>query len=249
MTFDALAYTTVPQLSAPDTIALLESLITAGKEAAKHDKVKLVLTSARDAGTVLQAEYFTPAAQPVSISKLADGRVDRAWGAIDARVVTAYELDDETAAAARALRVVLFPEGLGFLARRYPVQWAEGQAILARIAKGEHTALLERLVGKEYVDLVVKRQAEYGDAIGVTATTPEAVISAVGEALRKTREAIGRYARVLSTFVELGEVTEAHALAALKPIDDAREGARGRRTQAEVDEDTVKLQAPLPAVG
>ena len=249
MTFDALAYTTVPQISAPDTIALLQSLITAGKEAAKHDKVKIVLTSARDAGEVLQAEYFTPATQPVSISKLADGRIDRAWGAVDARILTAYELEDETAAAARALRLVLFPDGLGFLRARYPVQWAEGQAILARVAKGENSTLLERLVGKEYVDLVMKRQAEYGDAIGITATTPEATLSELGEALRKTREAIGRYARVLSTFVELGEVTEAHALAALKPIDDAREGARSRRTQAEVDEDIVKLQAPLPAVG
>jgi len=249
MTFDALAYTTVPQLSAAETIALLQSLLTAGGDVATHEKVRFVLSAARDSGVVLQAEYFTPATQPVSISKLSDGRVDRAWTAVDVRIVTAFELGEETAAAARALRLVLFPDGLGFLRVRYPIQWTEGQAILARIAKGEHGPLLERLVGKEYVDLVVQRQAEYGDAIGITATTPEAATSVLGEALRKTREAIGRYTRVLSAFVDLGEVTEAHAAAALRPIDGARDGVRSRRSQAEQEADEEKLKAPLPAVG
>ena len=249
MTFDALAYTTVPQLSAAETIALLQSLITAAGDVATHEKVRSVLLLARASGEALQTEYFTPATLPVSLTKLTDARIDRAWTALDARIATAFELDADTAAAARALRLVLFPDGLGFLRVRYPVQWTEGQAILARIAKGEHGPLLERLVGKEYVDLVVLRQAEYGDAIGITATTPEAGASVLGEALRKTREAIGRYARVLSAFVDLGEITEAHAAAALRPIDEARDGVRSRRSQTEQEADEEKLKAPLPTVG
>lgn len=248
MSFDALAYVTIPHVSAVETIALLHTLLTASTEPAKHDKVKRLLRAMRDSGEKLQTEYFTPATSPVSVSRLADGRVDRAWGAVDARIATAFELDDETAAAARALRKSLFPDGLGFLKTRYPVQWTEGQAIFARIAKEGHGPLLKRLVGKEYVDLVTLRQQEYGDVIGVTATSAEAPVSALAEALRATRDAIARYTRVLSTFVEIGEITEAHAIAALRPIDDVRDGARNRRTQAELEAEAEKLKAPLPAV-
>lgn len=248
MTFDALAYVTIPHVTAAETVALLHALLTASTEVARHEKIRPLLLAVRGSGEQLQAEYFTPATSPVSISRLADGRADRAWGAVDSRIATAYELDDETAAAARSLRKELFPDGLGFLKTRYPVQWAEGQAILARVAKGGHGPLLERLVGKEYVDLVTLRQQEYGDAIGVTATAAEAPVSALAEALRATRDAIARYTRVLSTFVEIGEITEAHAMAALRPIDDVREGARNRRTQAELEAEAEKLKAPLPAV-
>ena len=248
MIFDAAAYTTIPHVTAAETIALVHSLITSGKDVARHIKVKPVLHVVRDAGEQLQAEYFTPAMAPPRGSRVADLRIDRAWGAVDARIVTAYELDEETANAARALRHVLFPEGLTFLKSRYPVQWAEGQAIFARIHKGGHGPLLERLVGREYVDLVTLRQQEYGDAIGVTAPVVDAPVNALAESLRATREAIARYARVLSAFVDIGEVTEAHAASALRPLDETREGVRNRRSAAEAEADVEKLKAPFPAL-
>ena len=73
-------------------------------------------------------------------------------------------------------------------------------------------------------------------------------VKRVGALMDGSYEQTDSWAGIPEGEVEIGEITEAHAIAALRPIDDVRDGARNRRTQAELEAEAEKLKAPLPAV-
>ncbi|MDP3273990.1 MAG: hypothetical protein Q8Q09_02265 [Deltaproteobacteria bacterium] len=247
MTLDLSSYTHLPQLRVAETIALVHALLTAAKPLKSHSKVKSMLTALRASTQSLQDAFAAPEAKPTSNTREADTRMDRAWGALDARLEAALELDEATAQEAERVRGVLFPKGMMFLRDRYRAQWSEGEAIFARIESNHLAASIERLAGKPYLDLVRQRHHEYGAALGVTSTRVASATADLAEPLRQVREDLTAYVRVLTAFVLLGEVSTEHASAALVPFDQARSANRTRRASKSTPP-PADPSAPLPPV-
>ena len=208
--------------------------------------MRVVLAGLRTSGERLQTAFFVPVSSS-SVSREVDSAMDKIWGSIEARLSAAFELGGDAETDARKAHRILFPNGLSFLAARYTAQWAEGEAIFARLESEGLTASVTELVGAEYLEVARARHAEYGRVIGVTAALKPTSEPALAKPLRQTRGGIAAYARIVSALVEMGDFSESTGLTALLPIDKARAEARECRASKAApppDEESV----PLPAV-
>ena len=252
MAFDASLYETIPQTNVAGTIALTRAVLTAGK-GVQLPAAKKALRRVREAGELLRTLHQTvPPAKVESLTRAADAAVDRMWSAFGQRLAANIELGGADGAEAARVYALLFTKGLSFLTLRYPEQWAEGEAILARIASENLEPTLDRLVGAPFLRELRARQAAYGEAIGITkakAATPEA--TNLVEPLREARAALATYARVVIAAVENGDLDEAPAILMLAPLASLRAALRGKKKPnepADPAEPTPVSPEPLPPV-
>ncbi len=249
MAFDASLYETIPQTNVAGTLALIRAVLTASK-GINLPPAKKALRRLRDAGEALRTQHqTTPPAKVESVARAADSAVDRMWNVCAQRLASNIELGGADGAEAERVYVLLFPKGLTFLTLRYPEQWAESEAILARITSERLEATLDRLVGAAFLRELRTRQAAYGEALGITkakAATPDAVN--LVEPLREARAALGTYARVLIAAVENGDFDEASAVPMLAPLASLRASLRGKKKPSEPAEPTPVSPEPLPPV-
>ena len=61
----------------------------------------------------------------------------------------------------------MFPSGMGFLKFKYPEQWAEGEAILGRLAS-EFRDLVRAARGASLLHGLRARHVTYGEALRIT---------------------------------------------------------------------------------
>ncbi len=249
MAFDASLYETIPQTNVAGTIALTRAVLTAGK-GIELPAAKKALRRVRETGEHLRTLHqAAPPAKIESLTRAADAAVDRMWSAFGQRLAANIELGGTDGAEAERVYGLLFANGLTFLTLRYPEQWAEGEAILARIESEKLEGTLDRLVGAPFLRELRARQAAYGEALGITkakAATPET--ANLVEPLREARAALSTYARVLIAAVENGELAETSAIPMLAPLASLRASLRGKKKPNEPAEPSPVSPEPLPPV-
>jgi len=231
MAFDATRYETIPQTNVPGTLALIRAVITASKAPSSLPAAKKALKRLRAAGEALRGAHQTVAPPKLeSTSKAADASMDRIWTAVEQRLAAWLELGGDDGAEAERVHSILFPNGLSFLGFKYAEQWAEGEAILARVKAEKLTPSLEKLAGAPFVAELHARHVAYGEALGITkAKAPEADGASLVEPLRAARSALATYARVLVAAVDNGEFDEAEGATSLAPLALLRDSLRASK--------------------
>ncbi len=196
--------------------------------------------------------------QPVRNARPADLRLDRAWGAVHARLAawTIFPPDDPDHETSKALAERLFPSGLEFLRLPFLAEHAQSERRMQIIDNEALRPDLDHLVGEVFLDELLQAHIAYGEALGITkaaaATTPEPRLD---EPLRTLSQSIVAYALQIIAFAALppGHVEDARR--ALLPIDEFR-AAAGRRTsdngareevlEEDLPESAAEVEAPQP---
>ena len=250
MAFDSSAYDTVPQTRVSGTVALVRGLITASKGVHFYASAKKALKRVHSSGDDLRLAFQAPTkAKSESATKLADNLVDRIWSAYEQRLASCFELEGAKAVEARRVHDILFGNGMGFLKLKFRDQWAEGEAILARIKTESLEASLDSLVGAEFLKVLRDRQAAYGEALGITKKMElETDETTMAELLRVARAEIGKYARVVAAAVDNEEIEARVAAEALKPLDDLRLSLKSTKKKGEEPVEPPLSPDPLPPV-
>ena len=230
MTFDPTLYETLPQTNVAGTLALIRAAITASK-GVSLPAGKKALKRVRAAGEALRVLHqATPPAKSESMTKAADASMDRIWSAVEQRLVANLEIGGDDGAEAARAHAILFPKGMGFLAFKYAEQWAEGEAVLGRIASEKLEPSLDKLVGPVFVKTLRERHAAYGQALGITkpkAAEPDT--ASFVEPLRAARAALATYVRVVVAAVDNGDFDDNEATSALGPIAHLRQSLRSSK--------------------
>jgi hypothetical protein len=250
MTFDTTPYETVPQTNVAGTVALIRATITASK-AITLPAGRKALKRLRTAGEALRTlHHATPPAKSESTTRAADASMDRIWNAVEQRLSANLELGGDDGAEAERVHAILFPKGMGFLAFKYAEEWAEGEAVLGRIAAQKLEASLDKLVGASFVKVLRERHAAYGEALGITKTkAAEPDAASLVEPLRAARGALSTYVRVLVAAAENGDIDEGEATTALAPIAALRQSLRSSKKKgAEPVVSPAVPAEPLPPV-
>jgi hypothetical protein len=250
MPFDTTLYETLPQTNVAGTLALIRSTITASKGVplpAAKKALKRVRASGEELRTLHQA---TPPAKAENVTKAADASMDRIWSAVEQRLAAHLELGGDAGAEAERVHGILFPRGMGFLGFRYAEQWAEGEAIVGRIASEKLEPSLDSLVGHTFVKALRERHAAYGEALGITKQRPTEVDPAnLLEPLRAARAALATYMRVVVAAVDNGDFDESEGTAVLSPIAALRQSLRSTKKKgAEPVVAPSEPAEPLPPV-
>jgi hypothetical protein len=250
--FDSSLYDTIPQTTAGGIVALVRATLVASKGLGYAPAGK-ALKRLRQKGELLRSLHAAVETKDEKVDKRGvDLAMDRAWQAFERRATDYIELGPEFAsdqAEAAEMHRVLFPNGMAFLALPYPEQWAEGEAILHRIAERELEGAIARFVGAPFLAQVRARHATYGEALGITKPKPSVVEEAtMVEPLRETRAALATYARVLVAAVENEDLDPKMAQAALAPIAELRAQARGTKKKDAKPVEEAPSPEPLPPV-
>jgi hypothetical protein len=124
-----------------------------------------------------------------------DNANDVAWGALIDRLAAYAALPRDRyprALRAAALLTRLTLEDRGWLAIPFAEQWAEGDKRLKRMGAEGLRAEVAELVGEDFVVEVERTHKEYGDVLGITASTAPAVVEEadLSTLLRDTARAI-----------------------------------------------------------
>jgi hypothetical protein len=187
-------------------------------------------------------------AQPVRSARPADLRVDRAWGAVHARL-TAWSIfpeDDPDRVRSEEIGSRVFPTGLDFLKLPFLAEHAQSERRL-RIIEGEELREdLDRLVGEAFMEELLAAHAVYGDVLGITKATEAAVPEqALVEPLRALAQGIVAYALQVIAFAGLAAENVEPARRALLPIDELRMAAARRSGGSGKGEDVALPEGEL----
>ncbi|MCL2779325.1 MAG: hypothetical protein FWD73_15125 [Polyangiaceae bacterium] len=256
--FDASLYDAIPQTTAAGVVALVRSMIVAGKDTQYEPAIK-ALKRLRTKGETLRELHakVMPIQEKVN-TRVVDNAMDRAWHALEQRLSLYADLSPEFASdAAEAAEVhhMLFPHGIAFLTLPYAQQWAEGEAIVHRMHGIEEK--IDRFAGAPFLAQVHACHVNYGVALGITKPKPEKVaIESIVEPLRETRAALNTYARLLVAAVENEDLEAKVVQMALLPLAELRIKVRSmkkkRETKAADKSALIEEPAspePLPKVG
>lgn len=152
---------------------------------------------------------------PEADRRVLDRATDRAWRSFQQWLQSWASLEDGDPMAEKAaeLHELLFHGGMGFLAKRMPLQWAEAEKRLDVLETAQGRQLVEALGGARFLARLERLHQEYGEAIGVTrprAPAPEAVL--IGPAYDAARHALRDYVGKVAATVE-PDLPETGALA------------------------------------
>jgi hypothetical protein len=240
-------------------VALVRATIAASKGVGHEPAIK-ALKRLRQKGEALRAAHAALAPpQDKADTRGLDTAMDHAWQALERRLSAYADLSPEFAddqAEAAEIHHVLFPHGMGFLKLPYAKQWAEGSAILHRIAERELAARIDYFAGTPFLVQVRARHTDYGVALGITKPKPALVAQeSLLEPLREVRAAMLTYARILVSAVDNEDLEAQIAQEALVPLADLRVKTRSAKKKAAAktvvegpEEPELASPEPLPLV-
>lgn len=203
---DPAPYARPPRIAADSGLSLAKMLLMAVPRkpgAGVLMGAKLLAASVTELEAVWNAQGKP---QPVRNARPADRRVDRAWGAVHARLITwsIFPADDPDRQSSEALAERLFPTGLDFLKLAFPAEHAQSERRMQIIEAEGLGPELDRLVGKPFMGELYEAHAAYGEALGITKPVePAPAKELVVEPLRKLGEAIVAYSSQIIAFAAL----------------------------------------------
>lgn len=178
--FDAQSIIVLPRLDAASAVALGTALGAAarGQHLAKpvHAALEALLHKTEALEQVISSTHAAPPAAADRVQ--ADLAEDAAFGALFdwlngwARLPGAPEAEQ-----ARSV-LTAFPDGLAFTQLKYPLEWADADALLKKL-DSDHAGAIAALGGQRMLDVLRRTHAAYGKALGVTkaAAPPPAPIN------------------------------------------------------------------------
>jgi hypothetical protein len=182
-----------------------------------------------------------------------DNANDVGWGALIDRLAAYAALPRDRyprAERAAAILSLLTLEDRGWLAIAYPEQWAEGDKRLKRMGAEGLRADVAELAGEDFVVEVERTHKEYGDALGITASTGPAVVEEadLSTLLRDTARAIADLAVQLLAMHDPDDAENDRAVRhALEAIDSQRTRTRRGSAAAEpTPDEPVDPNTPVP---
>lgn len=240
------------QVDVPTMIALIAALIAATP--AKSGKaLQRALSALLAASVAMQAAVRAHQFAAVTIDpRPADIAIDRAWGAMVARLQAWTQLPEgehpEQERAALLLAIVA-PDGLSALKLPYRAQWTTLKTRLDELHAQKLDGELTALAGKVFVDEVRRRFDDYGRVLGLTAAQDAIELPNLSALLRDAQQRVSAYVvQVLATIDPDDASTTKIARDALRPLADARENANAaRRAQPVASDPVVAKPAPQPA--
>ena len=258
---DASSYTSVPRVNARSGVALARALLVAlPKDApagAKHAARRL----RADAVALQDATRVTRDADASADPKRTPRAVDNEADALHAAVLRRlgdHELlaarDPGAAETAAALKAALYPRGSDFLRGDMLTQWQETEEWLTALAVDGREKALGALVGAGFVAACRAVHAEYGEAVGTTKARPPAApkadVAAALAALSQSTQDLALQLVALANDRSADPALAAAARAALRPIDDLREGNARRVAQRATAPEPAPADGddPLPVV-
>lgn len=175
--FDPAAYTRVPALDLPALLTLARQVIA---EAPSVPTASLRACQSELQATITRAEGDYRAQlslAPEPLGRSIDPPADNAWSCIHRRLGAYADLPVELyphAERARELQATLFPDGLRFTQLEYGAQYSESErrVQMLQAERGRLQSELCDLVGREFVDELLRTHAAYGELVGVTRRRP-----------------------------------------------------------------------------
>jgi len=247
---DLFQYLRFVQVNVPTMIALVTALVAAAPRAAAGALLR-ALTALMASGDALETafrarQFMEGAPDPRPF----DNVLDHSWAGLIQRLQAWSQLPAGTypeRARAERLLGLLAADGLVILKLPYKEQWASIKARLDEVrAQGLDDDLAE-LAGRVFVDDVRLRFADYGRVLGLTHPLAADAQLNQGELLRAAQQRVTEY--VIQVFASIDpekpETTSA-ALAALRPIADARDAALAARKVTAAEPDAPQPDAPTP---
>ncbi|MEZ4313435.1 MAG: hypothetical protein R3F14_35890 [Polyangiaceae bacterium] len=244
----------LPRLTAPGALALAEQLLST---AAPHKKdfpsiagaARANLTEARNQLAAALRDKVDPTSNNTEPPQL-DRDIDSAYASLASFVDAFVRLPDggELAEHARMIQATVFPDGLRFTQLAYPLEWAESQIRIERMATPEVTAALKGLGAKTFVDAIRAKHEAYGKALGMGAAKSVAAAPAVRPAYENALAAMRWYViKVVASADPSAPESQALVDELLVPLTTWSVGA-GRRSNGERENlATEPTKAALPA--
>lgn len=258
--FDASPYLTPPRLDVPQAFALAVALLHAlpgGAGVGVHRAAKALHKSTVALQTLWSARERSLTAQKPADKRVADNRVDNAWGGLKLRLSGYAMLPPALyplAGRAEALEKSLFPRGMSFLKAAMNVEWAASDELLKRIDADQLAAEIDTIAGADFLIEARAAHLEYGQALGITeahAAAPS--VEALLKPLRALVQAIADYMLQIVATVDREDAASIKAARdALSPMDRYREGVARRASKgdklAEEPQPEVTPATPVPEV-
>ncbi len=257
---DASNYTSVPRVNARSGVALARALLAAlpkdapvsVKHAARRVRADAVALQAAS-----QAARSEPPADPKRTPRAVDNEADALHAAVLRRLAD-HELlgshDPAAAASTAALRAALYPAGGDFLRGDMLTQWQSTEDWFAALAVDGREGALRAVVGGGFVDALRAVHVEYGEAVGTTQprppAAPKADVATPLAALAQSTQDLALQLVALANDRSADDAARAAARAALRPIDDHREGNARRVAQRAAAPEPAPAEGdePLPEV-
>ena len=258
----------LPKLDAISALALGEALTTAAELllkkhswktlpaefAKRYQAVVTALTALRSA---LVSKGNVSGEDPLRATT-ADQLLDATWSALfDWLSGWAKLSGSPEAKKAAPILADVFNEGLKFTQIKYKLEWGESAIRIDRIKSNKHDVVIEALGGKSFLKKLYAHQKEYGEALGLTATSPEpspsATLLSVRDALAGFESALRKYALGVTAYGEdddKGPEAAALAEALLSPLTQweslAGRAASVEEPAAEAADDTKTEESTTP---
>jgi hypothetical protein len=190
--------------------------------------------------------------------KLADSRVDTAWGATYHRLEAYTWLPPEKfprVPEAIALFKELFAQGKTFLGFKYAEEWAESERLLGLLsANPAKSKALTDFIGEGFLENVKEAHAAYGEAQGLTKNKPAETKLHLLDRVKESRLALIDYALALVIMANRKSADRADIAPSLQLFDVARTEAAASLRSAPAAEATpapevkpAEVVAPAPA--
>ena len=202
----------LPILSAAEAAVLGTQILTAATAeaaTAKNKELPPPIERSRKRLTVANValnEVVAPQiAGDTQVKRRADRWIDGAWSAGFDWLSGWCKLPVEKnphLAEAKALMVLVFPDGLSFTKLPYRVEWQESKVRLDAIARDGHDKTFKQLGGAAFLANIVEAQAGYGVALHITVAAPAEATAAVRVRLVAVLDAVRDYVNRVSAHAE-----------------------------------------------
>jgi len=257
---EASNYTTIPKVNARSGVALARALLTALPKDAPGPVKHAARQMRRDAVALeeaARAAHAAEAGEPKRSRRTIDNEADALHAVVIRRLDDHALLGAHAPAAAQstaALRAALYPHGSEFLRGDMLTQWQATEDWIAALAVDGREKSLRAVVGDGFVDAIRAVHVEYGEAVGTTKprepAAPKVDVAAPLAALARSTQDLALQLVALANDRSADDAQRAGARAALRPIDDHREGNARRVAQraANPEPEPAPANDPLPEV-
>lgn len=199
----------LPRLNGASAVALGKQLLTAA-EAVGDLPVFIERPRARlaIAVTALKNALMPKEEVDSGAAVAADREMDSAWRSFSAWLGAIVDMLDEAFAdidKVRALKNMIFGEGLSFIALSFREEWTQSESRLNAIAEGDYETIIQSLGGGLFLSNLKGAHTRYGEALGIKAPISVTETPAIRENLDKLSAAMKEYVVKVAAYPDTEE--------------------------------------------
>lgn len=248
MLIDPMEYVQTPRFAVPIGLSLARSLISRVPADATQG-VRRAGEALREQAVSLQSAWIASDGKGDTVdARPVDQATDAAWRGVYLKAKGEIELstDEGKAGAAAQLIDALYPDGLSFITKRYPQQWAEMEKRLTKLREANLAQALSSVAGESALATLEQHHKAYGETIGVTKSPePKGPSPNLTTERGALSDKITAYAIAVLAAHDLESEHSANAARQqLAPIDELRAAQRANRAPEQ-----ESPEVPIPPLG